>query len=363
MTLSVRFLDAVLRIDCDSTTAQWLEEFFAPSFEFSRGAHESDFIPLRVALDETLHEAMRGEMAGRRLHSIPCFALDQRLVSLPGWTDGATTNVHDEKFNCFYQTVDSTVMVVGHPRDSSARQGLMRVVRELLTARVFDAATDIELHAAAFEREGQAYVIAGQKGAGKTTALMRCLKARGVIPIANDRLFLRLSNGTMQVHGIQTAWRLRPAARSLHPELGRGTPGVSHPLRSTLRELRALHVEHGSSGADQILRLSFAQLRHGLGLLASPGAPLKAIAVLDPRSPGQLRDMAADEVIEALRLCLYGRGSRGNEPTLFARTFTARNQPSNFAVADNRLIALLAGYVLPGEEAELHFPPCFGTEP
>ena len=122
-------------------------------------------------------------------NQVAFFTLDSRLVRLPRWNGGATDEVvaFDEEFDVYYTVSEARrqVDVLARTLRPWGRVALLRVVRELAME---EAAADggVFLHAAAFERDGIAYVIAGPKHAGKTTLLVHALDVRWQ-PVRRER--------------------------------------------------------------------------------------------------------------------------------------------------------------------------------
>ncbi len=88
--------------------------------------------------------------------------------------------------------------------DGSAVQ-VLDFVRDLVIRNEEDLGT-VVLHASGLHRDGEAVVIAGPKGAGKTTTLLSALRRPGWRYFTGDKLFCTLDDGRVTVH----PWRDYP---------------------------------------------------------------------------------------------------------------------------------------------------------
>ena len=75
------------------------------------------------------------------------------------------------------------------PNRLTARVRLMRVVREYFHNAALHAG-GLVLHAAAVVHDGRAIAVAGRKGAGKTTMLLRLLRDANASFLSNDRVLV-----------------------------------------------------------------------------------------------------------------------------------------------------------------------------
>lgn len=356
----MRFMGTTLRVECDPAMADWLPEFFRPSFEVGPGDGVHASIALRVILDADRYSGLQDELAHRLTRPLPCFQLDQRLVTLEGWRDGPSAVAHDDRLDCFYRIEGTSVEVVARPGEPSYRIASMRVIRELLTASDWRPDTDLELHAAAFERDGAAYVVTGPKRSGKTMALMRALAGGGAMLIANDRLFVRLSADAIHVRGVPTAWNVRAPTVAEHPCLLRAIPRVRSAARLTIAEAREAVDRVGPAAPENPPKLSTAQVLAAFGAKASPGASLAAIAVLGPREPHQSGASFARPRPEPLRDCLYGASSKGARPTIF-ETLAQGAAAAPASLPPAALLDRLSRLVLSDDAARARLRPCFDS--
>ena len=106
-----------------------------------------------------------------------CFALDQRVASLPAWSMEGGVAVADVRRSCFLVVAPSRIGVFGDPSTRRWRFTLQLVFQEIAATRA--RRTDLDIHAAAIEVGGRAILIAGPKRAGKTTLFFHLLRWGG----------------------------------------------------------------------------------------------------------------------------------------------------------------------------------------
>lgn len=167
----------------------------------------------------------------------------------------------------------------------AARLLLLRVVREYAHNQAL-ADGDLVLHAAGLVHEGRALVIAGAKGAGKTTRALR-LMAGGHRYLANDRVRVRLAP-TPEAIGIPTVVTLRS-----------GTLRLFRDLEARLRRCGDYRGSAGPAREDAAgLRVSPAQLCAAFGQEPAASAPLGSLVVL-----------GGEATVASLAGCLVGQAS------------------------------------------------------
>jgi hypothetical protein len=197
-------------------TDRWLRDFLVPAMDATTFGNGE--VVIRVMSSHHERDALeRGEVSATRM--IPCFAFDRHLMALPGWDEGNVTVVADTRLGCFYLIHGRVIDIVGPPDEHLARVGLMRVVREVLTARRLARERLLDLHAAAFEIDQRAVLIAGPKYSGKTALLCHALASRRARLIANDRVLVNLDHDPAEVYGVPTLVSVRPNSLRLFPAL------------------------------------------------------------------------------------------------------------------------------------------------
>lgn len=107
------------------------------------------------------------------------------------------------------------------PDLARARHWAVRLTRQVMTAQLLDVGA-VYSHAAAFVHHDTAVLIAGHKGAGKTTTLLTAVGMLGARFVANDRILLQRHDGE-QIIG--RAW---PAPVRATEQTLRALPGLSH---------------------------------------------------------------------------------------------------------------------------------------
>ena len=307
------FGPAVVDVDTDTDgDSRWLAEFLTPwaaATAFGSGdvrVHLNRSDPVFDALDR------RSGTANARL--IPCFALDSRLVTLPGWDDGGGTVLADEELGCFYQVHGRSVHIVARQGERRARLGLMRVVREALAARRLARGRLLDLHAAAIQVGQRAVLIAGPKHVGKTTLLCHALASGGARLLANDRVFVDVDQTPGVVYGVPTLVSVRPATLELFPDLRRGPAERPVLLHAGEHEETSDVAAHGRD-----FSLSPAQLARRLDSTCVPSAPLGAIVFPEISSDADtwiVDALGAAEGLALLGACVYGGHREGQSRTI-----------------------------------------------
>lgn len=215
----------------DAGAHAWLTEFLEPWTERAPGGYGGTLVRL-LWRDGACENRLRPP-AGHAVRLVPCFALDSRVVHLPGWEDEGCTVIADDEIGCHYRISGRAVDVVARPEHRRARLGLMRVVREILAAGSLEAGSLLDLHAAAFAVGGRAALIVGGKNSGKTTLLTHALASGRAEFVANDRVFVDVGRSPAGVIGVPTIvsvreWTiaafpaLRPDGRPQSPSLRAG---------------------------------------------------------------------------------------------------------------------------------------------
>jgi hypothetical protein len=286
---------AIVDVDTDTAeTGRWLRGFLAPWMDVT-GFGGGDVLVRFTCSQAAFDDLERRSASVARL--MPCFALDRRLVALPGWDDGESLMVADRDFGCFYQIHERRVDIVGRPGERRAELGLMRVVREILAARRLASGRLLDLHAAAFEVGQRAVLIAGVKRSGKTTLLCYALASGRARLIANDRVFVEVDGGdSPEVSGIPAITTIRPDTLRLFPRL-RKDPDGPPPSRD--------------------IHLSPAHLAERLGASCVPAAPLSVIVFPDiagDTDTWTVDALSTADAVARLGACFYG--ARQKDPTV-----------------------------------------------
>ncbi|MFF2775532.1 hypothetical protein ACFVU3_11535 [Streptomyces sp. NPDC058052] len=135
---------------------------------------------------------------------------------------------------------------------------LADIVEDRLLSRV-RAVPAVQIHCAAWLRDGRASLITGDSGAGKTTTLFSAMRDGGVF-LSNDRAFLRMHEGRLEVRSFP-----------LPVNVGCGT----------IRSLGLDLPDHGLSDHDKI-RLRPAEVAERFAADCEGWYPLDRVLVRDP---------------------------------------------------------------------------------
>jgi hypothetical protein len=311
----------------------WLEEFLTPAFTVEPTAVADCHVTL-VVDDRKYRDTMqRGPRSD--CEPVGCFTFDGRLARLPLWrpagepsqknatepqcsrlltvsasctTPGeADRVVFDPDSEVFYfVTHDSTrVHILTGRHHPSRRIALMRVVREFAMSRV-RADESFVLHAAAVALGGHGIVIAGPKGAGKTSLLIHLLlhQADGAF-VSNDRVVVDVEGSVPWVRGMPTVVTIRDDTLHLFPAFGAAVRQAGYDERLALNEVTPSY----SPRADSSVGLAPAQL---CAVLGTPmRGQVRPGALLFPRVTEHARGievhaLSSWSAAERLRAVLFG---------------------------------------------------------
>lgn len=301
MTPAVRLGDGpVVALEGDPDDLRWLTRFLEPWFEVTPDAADH-----RLVVDRVVD---RGRARSDRV-PLPAFTLDRGVVSLPGIVTGEGFVLDDEAVGASYVTDEDHTLVIAAHGDLRARLGLLRLARELSWAYV-EGADRVALHAAAFELDGRAFVVAGPRRAGKTTFLLAALHHLGAGLVANDCVSIRPGATGPVVRGVPTVVRVRPGTCDLLPDVASRLagsasfvclPGDPRPPRPASADL---HIGPG-------------ELARRLDRAATTDAPVAAVLLLDePGGVGPPSVRPADPRL--LRSARFGQDAASRPATVFS---------------------------------------------
>ena len=320
--------------------ADWLTEFFEPWIQPLHSVPRPD-ATIRVIADGRVPR--RPEPDAR--DEFAAWALDTRLVALPGCRTGDGLTLFDREFDCVYiLRGDSQVDVLGTAGARGLRLGAMRVVREILTSRWLargNAHGRLDIHGAAFATAGRAVIVAGPKGAGKTTLVSYALSSTRAGLVSNDRVLVDLAP-VPSAFGVPTLVSARRHTLRLFPRLvGTGGEARLQPVDGPAAE--AGELESGRA----VQSLSLQEFATRLHAPCERGAvPLGA--VLFTEIDCEVDDVTIDPIparraVTMLSSCLYGRpGQRQHNATVFAGIGDRRHD----VVDTDRTLSRLAGSVV-----------------
>ena len=260
-----------------SAHMQWLRDCVEPHF-CSEAARDGDW-RVTFSADPELFLAVMTKRVHMREVTVPFFTLDTRLVVLSRWNavDAEEIVAYDEEFDVFFtvRPARREVDVLARDLRPWGRVALLRVVRELAMQEAV-AENGVFLHAAAFERDGVAYVIAGPKNSGKTTLLIHALTCAGGRFVANDRVLLLRSAEGYAVRGMPTLVGVRAGTRRSFARFF--DPHHFGPDSGCLtREEREVEQRDVATRPEDALILNPSQFAEALGTTSSTGGRLGAI--------------------------------------------------------------------------------------
>ncbi len=297
----------------DPDTARWLMEFVSPWFNGGEPTGTGPCI-------EIVHSSKRfSDLVHREkkihLQDLPCFALDSKLVSRPGWTEpDGTTLISDKDCQCYYRLRHNHVEIISLPPDTRPRTALMRILRELMTSGAAAQTVMLDLHAAAFVFNGCAILLAGDKRCGKTTLLTHVLTSPDTALIANDRVMV--DNSGFQAHGIPTITKMREGTEKMFPQIADISPRRAY----IYHEGELTSARYSEDGAGRPLLLSLAQFARQMNSITKPTAPIGAI--IFPHISSSISEFSMDrlspsEAATNLRRSIYGMRSSEHTATIF----------------------------------------------
>lgn len=326
--LVLGYAGCVIAIESTNSSAlAWLREFVGPDFDERPDAFSTHTVRLRE--DGLAFETLRQRGPHRSNELIECFALDTSTVTLPKW-DGIDADevVFDDAVGVFYVRArgGSRTDVLSTAGNLSVRMAVLRVIREVAMSHLVRERRQI-LHAAALNFEGEGYVIAGPKEAGKTTLLLHLLSGTGASYLANDRVVLSSGPANFMVRGMPTIVRVRATSLEHLPALRPRFRSSPFHHRLSLDEADRL-PPRPSPLVTESSDLTPAQLARLLGVSRSGEVPLRAL--LFPRrsesnTAASIERLGARAIEERLRGAVFRPGA----PSLVGRFFADDAVPSD----------------------------------
>ncbi len=318
--IALRYIGLTVRVESmNQQDLAWLEEFLVPPFELVDGVAGDCAVSCEI--DAERHAALLGEGMERDGTTLACFALEQRLVHLPVWTSlGAGRLVYDEELNVFYSRTAGAphVQLLTPPGNPAARIGLMRAVREFAINHAWRSA-GLVVHAAAFAMGDDGFVLAGPKGAGKTSLLTHILRHGEARFLSGDRVQLALADGSPIVRGLPTLVSVRAEMLAMFPELRDRLAARAYQHELRLDEAPRISAA-GARWASGGRSLSPAQFCDLLGVTRTVQARLAAVLfprVTRARGGIGLEPLSADQGAARLVHTLFPRTVSAQAPGLF----------------------------------------------
>lgn len=312
------------------TDAEWLAEMLVPAFSRGSGGPADLEVELRVDPERFAELQARGPAAPGEL--VAGAVLDDSTERFERWTRGPHSGeagpeqiAFDPQFRTFHEVWPGVRVRLTAGGGEFGRLALMRVVRELAMQASLRRGS-VFLHAAAFGVSAGAIVVAGEKGAGKTTTLSWSLslleEARF---LANDRVRLHASSrdpAAFTARAMPTVLSFRPASLALLPALEarlRGERGMAFHSRSEARDRDDL----GPLAPFPDGRIGLKPTRYGELLGRGTEAEAEVAAIVFPElagDPGGLRArrLAPAEAAPRLVGALFGAADPGRRSELYA---------------------------------------------
>jgi hypothetical protein len=311
-----------LTLSCaDPAVLAWALEFFGPSLQPGGPGP----VRLEVGAEERHEDLVEREAEAQEER--PWFAFDQSMYSLPTLdTEQALLGI-DSLRGCAIDLRPSDIRLVGDPRRRRWRLDVVLVIHEIVaTALRRDGA--LEVHAASIEAGGRAVLLVGPKGAGKTTLSFHLLRSGLVRWLANDRVFAAAADG-VDVLGVPTALKVRPATAAEFPDLGCGLPEIERPYLYGADEETPMAEAEPRQG--DVLMLSPSQVAARLGAKRIGAAPLGALLFpeVDTSARGwSVQPISTAEAEAAIWRNLFGdAGRRARSATVFEELSGGRVEP------------------------------------
>jgi len=297
----------VVGVEAAAGELQWLSEFFEPAFDVADGIpdvtikHEVD--PLRF--EQLVNRGPSG-------NGLDVFVLDKRVVRFPQWRiPEVDLAFYDGENELLYLLQRHLIVLLTRHYPRKLRTCLMRTVRELAMG-VVQRNGGRYLHAAAFALGGQAAIILGPKGAGKTSLLTYILKNTlentQAKFLANDRLMCRQQDSTAYVRGMPTFISIRQGIFDLFPGLEESLKTQRFSARSTLGECRkpgAPDPKTWSDGRRGLSPTQYCSLMDCDAVKAATGAVMIFPSQTREKGGLSLQKLHPDRVEDLLRGCLF----------------------------------------------------------
>lgn len=298
----------------------WLEEFLTPSFTLMEEA-EADRTVVVTVDDRGYDEAFRRGPHSDG-HQVDCFMLDSGPVRLPVWVSASVERViFDERFKVFYLVSrdGAQIGILTASQNQAARIALMRVVREFAMMHSWTG-TRLIIHGAAFAVGESGVIIAGPKGAGKTSLLIHSLQDAGARFITNDRVVVDLAGAEPMLHGMPTIVTIRDQTLDLFPELGKRLLQGGYDHRFTLTETIPEETRAVRSQRGRPIDLTPAQFCTLLDVSMREQSPVRALLfprVTEGDDGLHLRELSAQAAGERLSMALFGARSSQRTSQVF----------------------------------------------
>jgi alpha-D-ribose 1-methylphosphonate 5-triphosphate synthase subunit PhnL len=296
--------------------AEWLDEVLLPGF--SRVEHDSTAVTVAVhrSLDQPRHKSHAQVMG-----AFPCFVFDRELVSLPGRRIGEALELADAKYDARYVVGPASVEVHADGPWPRTRAAVLRVVRQLAVAQSLADGTRFLLHTSGVEERGRVLLLAGPKGAGKTTLVAHLASTLRAGVVSNDcALVSRSTEGEWRAGPVPITINVREETMRLLPDLFRGVPAVDALSQRTLAEADAAVAQYGTVSSPTRLKLAPALFAREVCSALSGGGQLVRLAfvsVSEDTNGFSAEPLASTDAARRLAPLRYGVDAADVPRTIF----------------------------------------------
>ncbi len=274
---------------------EWLQEFFCPHFQI---VDQSDCDYQIFFREDTADYEKLLEKQEQYSHNlINCFLLDNRVIIFPGFKiNNNELIVSDDNFKVFYliDKEHGKIQILTTKNNYRARIALMRVIREL-TMNYYMVSQGIFIHGSAFEIDGKAMIIVGNKGAGKTTLMLYNLLNKRTKYLSNDRLFILEESNNYLVKGMPTIASILPSSLEMLPTFKSRLYASFFNVQYTKKEAKELG-ELPKIGKNSKIGITPAQLSEITETL--PISQAKLGAIVFPKITHQKGDIKLTKLSE-----------------------------------------------------------------
>jgi hypothetical protein len=309
LALTYDGFNVVARSD-DPSDLVWVEAFLRPAFDLAPGENgvcftlknNADFLEYARRMDSYAEARMAAFILDSGVEDLPCYKE----------SDGGLT-AYDPTFDAAYSIAqDITVSdATGRAHGRRARGALMRAIRERVMDHLWCKRASL-LHAAAFVVEDQAVVVAGDKGAGKTSLLCAAIlgNPRAAL-LSNDRLVLSQAGGVLCARALPSIVSIRSGSLEVVPSLAERLGGLKESYLGSLAPTE--------SGPARRL-ISPGQLASALGSSLRRDAPVSCCVFprIDPAQRSfRIRELSGKELLTRTLQCAFAKTSLGQRSELF----------------------------------------------
>jgi len=319
----VTFGDHVLRFGIGSTPqlVDFMRAYFEPSFTFGQAAHgpavgwtvTALIGDCPVPFAEGAATAVDVDRSGGFLRCTGLWVpvAHGRLVRLLPF--GVTVLIEPYRH---------TITLWG-PDEAALRVPCLRVVEDV-TTHGLERDGWVHVHASAVVAGGQAVLLCGNKGAGKTSGLCMLLRGFAVTQMANDNCVLRVVDGQLVARGWPGFFKVEVATITRYAELGAHFPASSMHLLgdpaalSDVYDKVALYPQQGAEG-------------FGVGVVASAPVGCVVFPRFDAARAPRLAPLPVEDLTELFPQFVQGSRHPNHPDWMDLGAPTARQRDADVA--------------------------------